>query len=105
MPQPKSIAAYSDCEEQFERAITSVHGVAVSLDTPGSATQFIQKMNTYRERLRKQSRGIYPPDDPRYGTSPYDQFKLTIDKENPSRVLIKPYRINVLGVEELGPEG
>lgn len=104
MSQPRALAAFSDCEEYFERALNSPNGIAVTLDTAGLAVQFKAKMNTYRERLRKQSRQVYEPTDPQYGVSPYDKFKLTTDQTNDCRVLIRPYNIAVKSVEELAPE-
>lgn len=105
MTQPKSIEAYNDCETQFEKALVSEHGIAMTLESPSQAVSFVQKMNTYRTMLRKRSRGIYPdPLHPLHGTSPYDAFKVSIDKQNPSRVLIRKYAIKVLTTEPLGPE-
>jgi len=101
VPLPKSIAAYADCEEHFERALGAARGLAITLATSGEAHNLRHKMNTYRERLRKQSRLVYPEGDPRHGVSPYDHFKLTIDKENPCRILITEHRIDVMKVEEL----
>lgn len=101
MPMPKSMAAYADCEEHFERALASPNGIAITLATPGEVHSLRHKMNTYREKLRKNSKAVYPENSPQWGTSPYDGYRLTIDPENPLRLLIKLHRIEVQSVEEL----
>lgn len=101
MVMPKSIDAYDDCEVHFERALLAPNGIAVTVATPAEAHKFRLKMNTYREKIRKNSRKIYELDDNRYGVSPYDKFRLTIDKDNPCRVFIQTHRIEVSKVEEL----
>lgn len=101
MTSPRSLGAYSDCEEYFEKAAASANGLAVSLEDPGMAVKFRQKMNAYRVLLRKQSKQIRPADDPQYGVSPYDAFELSLDPEDSCRVLIRKYRMRVAKVEEL----
>ena len=91
MTAPKSVAAYGDCEEHFQRALNSANGIAVTLEAPGMATRFRQKMNSYRALLRRQSQKVYEPSDPRFNTSPYDAYALVEDKENFCRVLIRKY--------------
>lgn len=101
MTPPKSLGAYTDCEEYFEKAAASEKGIGLTLETPGMALRFRQKMNSYRIVLRKQSKAIYEIGEPKYNTSPYDAYELTIDKENDCRVLIRKYRMSVAKVEEL----
>lgn len=103
MAQPTALGAYLDCEKHFEAALDSEHGIAVMLETPGLATRFKAKMNSYREKLRKKSKAVYAPTDERYGTSIYDKFQLTSDPANPCRIIIRPYHIVVKAVEKLGP--
>lgn len=103
MPQPKATGAYLDCEAHFASALESSHGIAIVLESPGLATRFKAKMNSYRELLRKKSKSVHDPADERYGTSIYDKFQLTSDPDNPCRVLIRPYHIVVKAVEKLGP--
>lgn len=104
MTQPKSIEAYRDCEEKFEEALNSQYGIAVTLSDAGLAIRFIQKMNAYRTMLRKKNKEIYSPDDPHYNTSPYDAYKVSQDKNDKTRVLIRKYEIKVVKTEPLGPE-
>ena len=101
MPLPKSNEAYADVEAHFERALASPRGIAITVASPGTATQLAQKFNAFRERLRKQSRKVYPPEDPRYGRSTYDALQVRKDPENDCRVLIQRYEIKTISVEEL----
>lgn len=101
MTAPKSLDAYNDCEEYFERAAKSEKGIAATMASPGLAVKFRQKMNAYRVLLRKKAKEIYPPDHGSYGTSPYDAYELSIDPDNDCRVLIRKYRIAVTKVEDL----
>lgn len=101
MTMPKSLAAYTDCEEFFEKAATSPNGLGVTLESPGMAVKFRQKMNAYRVLLRKQSKTLFEPDDPKFGLSPYDAYELSIDRDNNCRVLVRKYRVSVSKVEQL----
>lgn len=101
MTLPKSIGAYGDCEEHFARAAASERGIAIRLADPQLATRFKQRMNVYRVMLRRQSSKAFPPDDPRYGVSPYDSLQLTTDPNDPDRVLIRPYSLEIQSIEEL----
>ncbi len=101
MTAPKSIAAYGDCEEYFEKAASSEKGIAVTVNSPGMAVKFRQKMNAYRVLLRKQSRALHELNDPRHGTCPYDAYELSIDPEDESRVFIRKYQMSAVKVEEL----
>lgn len=101
MPAPRSIDAYKDCEDFFNRALGSEKGIGISTGSNGEATHLAQKLNTYRNRLRKDSRKIYPSDDPRAGATAFDKFQIKIDPENPARVLIKLNEITALSVDNL----
>lgn len=104
MSLPKAMGAYLDCESHFNNALGSEHGIALDFEEPGMATQFRLRMNTYREKLRKQSKKLYEPTDEKYSTSVYDSLSLSIDAKNPTRVIIRPYRTPVKAVTVLGPE-
>ena len=101
MPPPKAAEAYQDCEEHFARALAAPRGIAITVSESGRAIQLMQKLNHYRERLRKESKKVYPSDHPQHNSSIYDKLQVTKDSENPCRVLIKPYVIAVESVEEL----
>ena len=101
MTQPKSLDAYRDCEEYFERAAASTNGIAITLDNPSGAIRFRLKMNSFRVLLRKQSKEVRQPEDPQYGLSPYDSYELSIDKDDPCRVLVRRYNLRIKKLEEL----
>lgn len=101
MTLPKAIDAYKDCEGYFEKALAAPNGIAVTLASPTEVITFILKMNTYREKLRKQNAQVYPPEHPQYARSIYDALKVSKDKDNPLKARIEPYRTNVTAVEEL----
>ncbi len=96
-----SADAYKDCEDHFATALNSERGIGLRLSAPGLVTQLAQKLNTYRERLRKDSRKVYPSDDPRHGVSIYDKLQVAKDPDDPCRLLIRPYSIQVQAVEKL----
>lgn len=101
MTMPKSIDAYKECDDIFERALNSPKGFFVIFADERSAIQFRIKMNVYRDKLRKKNRGIYPEDHPQHGTSPYDAYKIAIDPENKCRVTIERYEIKAVTMGEL----
>lgn len=101
MSTPKSVDAYKDCEDHFERALASPKGIALVLATNAEATRFVQRANAFRVLLRQRAKQIYPQDHPLYGLSPYDKLKVARDPENDCRILIKSYDQTVVSVEEL----
>jgi hypothetical protein len=92
---------YQDCEDYFAQALASPRGIAVTLDTPGQAISFIQRMNTHRVRTRKLLEKTYPEDHPQHGKTPWDHLVLRRDKENKCVARIEPAKLEVKGVVEL----
>jgi hypothetical protein len=101
MPLPKSIDSYRDCEEFLDKALAKPKGMAFTLETQGQAQRLIQRMNTFRAILRKNSREVYPPESPQHGTSIYDSLKISHDSDKPGRILVQPYSTAILKEEEL----
>ncbi len=101
MPPSQNLAAYSDCVEHFERALSSEKGIALTLPSKGEAIRMSQRLHACRDLHRKQSRKVYPEDHPSYGKTDWDHFKVSKDPDNDCRLLIQPYSQNVLTVEEL----
>lgn len=101
MPPPRSIEAYQDCQEYWEKALDTPRGLGLTLETQGQATRFRMRMNMLRDKLRKQSRDIFPEGDPRHGRTPFDGLEVRADPENAKRVLIRPVATNVTKEEEL----
>lgn len=101
MSMPEALAAYSDCEDHFNQALAAPRGIAITLGSAEAATRYAHKLNSYRSKIRKKNRSVYPPDHPSYGTSPFDALQVGKDKDHPERVLIRPYQTPVVGVEPL----
>jgi len=101
MSTPKSLAAYDDCLEQFERALASERGVAITLASSSEATRFVQRANAYRVLLRDRNKHVYEMGHAMHGLSPYDKFKIARDPDDDCRVLIKPYDQKIAKVEDL----
>ncbi len=97
----KSISDFDDCEEVFERAVASAKGIRLSKESPTHATAYMQRLNTYRSKLRKTSEEVYPVGHPERGRSPYDGFILRKDPANTSAILIQPKIITENKIEEL----
>ena len=101
MTAAKSRGSYKDCEDYFERAIEAPRGIAVTFEDKARATAFTHRMNTYRSLCRRDTKVIYPADDPRHGTSMYDPLVISRDPNNPARVLIQRREVTPAKVEEL----
>lgn len=65
-------AAYADCFDVLDRALTSPHGVRQSAKTRSAAKHQHTRLNYARAISRNESKEIYSKDDPNYGTSAYD---------------------------------
>lgn len=88
----------NDLRDLLDRALGTANGLSLRLETPGKATNFIQKLNTFRRGERQESRLIYPPDHRMFGRSPWDGLKFT--KENEC-VLIERLTADILEIKEL----
>lgn len=97
----KSISDFDDCEEVFEKAVASAKGIRVSKESPSHATAYMQRLNTYRAKLRKNTEEVYPLGHELRGRSPYDGFILRRDPDNTSAILIQPKIITDNKIEEL----
>lgn len=95
----QNINSYSDCEEAFNAAIGQAKGVRIHRESKGHATRFMQRLNTYRTLLRKQSKEIYENGDARYNASIYDPFIVRRDSEDESAVVIEPFQKKDLRIE------
>lgn len=101
MSTPKTLQAYADCEEHFERALATERGIALTLESNAQVVRMIQRMNAYRVLLRNRNKQIYEQGDSRYGISVFDKFKVARDPNNELRILIQPYDQKIVNVEEL----
>ena len=97
----KSILDFEDCEEVFSAAVNNERGVAVPQESHGHATAYMQRLNTYRVKLRQASEATYPVGHELRGKSPYDDFIIRRDPENSSRVLVQPKVAKTVKIEAL----
>jgi hypothetical protein len=67
-----AIGAYSDCEEEFQKALEDSVGSRVLMPTYEAAHLFQMRLHQYRALLRKESRRMYEKTDPQYDKSTYD---------------------------------
>lgn len=101
MTAPKSLSAYRDCEEYFDRALER-NGVLITCESPQHATRLQHKLNTYRSMLRRRNKQVYEdPGHPLHGASQFDHFQVAKDPEDPSKIRIQEYKTKVLAVEDL----
>jgi hypothetical protein len=75
---PDTPAAYTDCYDHFERAQQSEKGIRIFVDDFKSASYLRSRLNQARAIERRQSRRVYPPDDPKYNRSENDKFRVTM---------------------------
>lgn len=90
-----------ELEDYFARALAAKRGLSITFGSKADATAFRHRMNSYRSRIRKNSKGIYPPADPLYDRTPYDGLTLSIDPDQPNIVLIRSYAPDIKEVKEL----
>src|SRR5215469_15576608 len=95
MPVTDAKAAYEDCFDILDRALTSPNGIRWSSETEGTAKYLIQRLNKARMISRKESKEIFPHDHPQYGTSAYDTLtvRAPVREDGKWWVYIKPRRI------------
>ena len=106
MPLPKSMIAYEDCREVYERAAESAEaggpGVRVRLATWADANYFRMRMNNCRAINRRDNADIYDPGDPLYKGSLWDALMVTIKRvDGEFYVYVEPHGIKLDGVEEI----
>lgn len=85
MPASQNPAAYADAERVFAEALHSENGLKLEFGTEPidqtKARNFRHRLNTYRSILRKDSKRVYQPDDPKYGICQYDKFVMRVTNE------------------------
>lgn len=109
MPLPKSIHAYNDCKEIYERAMDSVlaegPGVRVRQPDWDAANYLRMRMNNARAINRRDNQDIYEPGDPLYKASEWDTLMVTIKKVGEEFYLyVEPHGIDTSSIEAI-PEG
>lgn len=73
-----SQAAYNDCYEVLDQAISDQKGIRVRMETYDKAIYFRLRCHTARRLNREFNSRAFPPDDPKHSTSQYDNLTLRI---------------------------
>lgn len=110
MALPKSMLAYTDCQEVFSRAADSAEkggpGVRVRLASWADANYFRMRMNNARAINRRDNAEIYSPGDPLYKASLWDALMVTIKRvDGEFYVYVEPHGVQLEKVEEIPTEG
>lgn len=86
--------AYRDCYEILAAAISLPGGCRTFCGPEFSTAEYLRaRIHQARSLLRDQSRRAYPPTHPAYGSSEYDQFKITIklDDDGDHWLYVEPH--------------
>jgi hypothetical protein len=108
MTMPTSLRAYSDCEALYEQAQADPKGCRAQFATEASAIHMRTRMHQFRKLDRDYNATLHPPDDPRHGTSAYDDYECRIFKDEDGVLwwlYVEPRSARVLVVEGLSDVG
>jgi len=98
MGYSKSLRTYDDVKEIFDAAIAQ-GGARVTCKTTGQAVNLRARLNHFRFLDRESMSQVYPPEDPRHGTSVYDPFVIRFVGD--STLLLEPRQIGGYTIEPL----
>jgi hypothetical protein len=104
MSLPDRIAAYDDCFTIFDAALET--GTRVCFATYGEAHIFMMRMHMARDLQRKETKRMYPPEDPRWGKTLYDRLIVRSPRKDDNGeywVYIEAAHANILAIERLDP--
>ena len=107
MSLPNNISAYGDCIKYFDDAVAAPRGIRIPVGSDGEAHHLRLRLNHARVLLRDEAKRLYERNDPRWGKSEYDAFRVT--KRDPASgpgepggwVYIEPWVSTVEEPEEL----
>lgn len=92
---------FTDLRELLDRALSSERGLAVRLETPGQATNLVQRINYFRRQNKIDSRDIYPADHPMFNRSAYDALRVYKPALTSCEVCLDKFSTEILEVREL----
>lgn len=106
MPLSKSIYAYNDCCQIYERAMESAvsggPGVRVRQEKESDAIYLRMRMNNARAINRRDNADIYAPGDPLYKASVWDALMVTIKMiDDDFYVYVEPHGIDTSMIEDI----
>lgn len=104
MSYNKSLLAFDDIREAFEKALSAPKGIRISCSSRGAAVILRSRFNYYRKLDREQNGKTYETDHPMWNRSPYDKLVLRIPPKNEpeaNTLYIEPRSIGDLFIEEI----
>lgn len=81
MSLPTSLRAYRDCEDLFTAATADPKGARARAGDEGAAYHMRTRLNYFRSLQRDANAEIYPPGHPDHGTSIYDEYTITMIRD------------------------
>jgi hypothetical protein len=82
MTIPTSRAAYVDCYDALDQAVSNDIGIRIKMPSYDKAVHFRMRCNQARKLDRKLNSEIWAPDDPKFGISQYDIISIRIKHIN-----------------------
>jgi hypothetical protein len=102
----KSILAFDDIRQVFDRALQTPRGLKIPCPSRGKAINLRSRFNYFRKIDRDESLKIYPTDHPMFGRSSYDKLALRVpEKGHPEEniLFIEPHSAESYKIEEIKP--
>jgi len=100
----RSLFAFADIQEAFERALNSDKGVRITCKSRGAAVSLRSRFNYWRTLNRKDNAITYDPNHVMHGRSIYDRLVLRIGPKGgltEATLFIEPRTIEDLDIEEI----
>jgi hypothetical protein len=104
MSLSENLAAYEDCIKLWELAEQSAKGARAAFKTEALAMRWRMRMNMARRITRDEAKRLYPHDDPAWGKTLWDKYKITVRGPDPNGewyVYVEPHGQEVLDMESL----
>lgn len=75
-----SALSHDDLRDAFDRALASPRGIKILTESRSAMLHLKHRLYKFRNTDRKVSKDLYPPGDPRFGTSIYDALAIQQDE-------------------------
>jgi hypothetical protein len=104
MRYSKSVMAFEDVREAFDRALEAPKGIRIPCPTRSAAMELRSRFNYFRKLDRAESSETYKEGHPLHSKSIYDRLVLRVpSKGSPEEnvLIIEPRSISTLNIEEI----
>lgn len=95
------MSAFADLREILDRALESERGLVLVMDSPGKATNLVQKMNYFRRQERLMSHELYPPEHRMFGRTAWDGLRIMKPAKDSCEVHVNPLTADIKEIREL----